>query len=358
MNQDNAITDVEFKEVPVAIPDPVSFLTQALRDVGYHSPEAWMEGLHPAAKTSPNIGERLFLVNRSLGLYLSEVRNMGDNIVPRMFISGATSYTNWTQIIKEGVCAWLMGQFDLKTGKRIAPPTVFTPGDECKETTAEDDSAIGLNLVSTEDAHRTVAYEQPILTDEQKFKLTIMAHTPGAVDEVTLSPTLKVRNVSRDGSSTFVFQDTTNSEEWFPLALESWVTAIPATWPIAEESKGITEIIPQALGTILEEVKQERGDDVTCTRPDADSVTQEAVYPLGMTPLIVKIDESGYIPDQVTEQKQSRLTTAILGAQSFTGEQPMLDMKFGGPIGFDPSSYQNIEIVQEQPKDPLFPVAE
>lgn len=271
MNQDNTITDVEFKEVPVAIPDPVSFLTQALRDVGYHAPEAWMEGLHPAAKTSLNIGERLFLVNRSLGLYLSEVRNMGDNIVPRMFISGATSYTNWTQIIKEGVCAWLMGQFDLKTGKRIAPPTVFTPGDTPKETAVEDDSAIGLNLVSTEDAHKTVAYTQPVLTDEQKFKITMMVHSPLSEtgvrlseDEVTLSPTLKVRNVSRDGSGVIVFQDTTNSEEWFPLASESWDYAIPVSWGdipkvpelfpaiehVDEESKGITEIIPQALGTI------------------------------------------------------------------------------------------------------------
>lgn len=286
MNQVSEITDVEFKEIP-KIGNPVEFLTNTLREVGYNDPEGWMQGLHPAAYTAETIGERLFLVNRSLALYLSEVRGKGDNIVPRMFISGSLNYEQWKQVIVDGVAAWLMEQFDLKTGKRIAPPTVFTPGDSQE---AEDDSAIGLNLVSTEDADRTVQVIQPELTDLQKSLITRMING-GAASELDLSATLKVRGVFRGAASMVEFQDLNQGEDWHHMALTTWSTStdttIPVAWPdtVSEPKpfppavykdgelvdsptstnsieanqtvglKGITEVIPGALSEILEDTK-------------------------------------------------------------------------------------------------------
>lgn len=302
MNQVTDVTDVEFKEVP-AVQDPVEFLTQALRNAGYADPEGWKIGLHPAASTAATIGERLFLVNRSLGLYLSEVKGRGDNIVPRMFISGALNFEQWKQVIVEGVAAWLMEQFDLKTGKRIAPPTVFTPGDS--EAT-EDDSAIGLNLVSTEDADRTVRVIQPELSDEQKFKIIHMTVSMSP-DELDITPTLKVRNIHRGGGNAVEFQDLSNSEQWFPLSLES----LTIERGINEKSMSVVEggcsfevnqtVVLKSGGPLMLATAV-NGDDVTCTWPDADGVTQEAVfpkatlsYPRGETTSFQHTDEAGYV---------------------------------------------------------------
>lgn len=255
MNQVTEITDVEFKEVPSIA--PVEFLTEALREAGYHDPEGWKVGLHPAADTAETIGERLFLINRSLCLYLSEVKGKGDTIVPRMFINNVLDYPRWKQVIKEGIVAWLMEQFDLKTGKRIPPPTVFTPGDD-----KEDDSAIGLNLAATEDTpvdwtqvakgpeqfpigvtddpYKTVRVVQPELSDEQKHIVSKMIREQ-AIDEAQLTPTLKVRGIYRGAASMIEFQDLVQGEDWHHMAQSSW------------DLKGITEVIPAALSKILDE---------------------------------------------------------------------------------------------------------
>lgn len=128
MNNTNNVTDIEFTEVPKAadtIPNPVFFLTEALYAGGYVHPEDWKKDLNPQAETAETIDERLFLTNRSLALYLSEQQDIGDTIIPRMFISEKQSYENWTKIITEGIVPWLLKQFDAH-GKRIGAPNVVT----------------------------------------------------------------------------------------------------------------------------------------------------------------------------------------------------------------------------------------
>lgn len=122
---DQPITDVDFKEVIEE--SPPDFLTRTLREAGYPNPDAWEKHIDPMARNAVDIDQRLFLTNRSLGLWLSEIPDCGDNVIPRMFISERQTYENWKNIITEGIVPWLFKRFDRNTGKRIDAPTVVTP---------------------------------------------------------------------------------------------------------------------------------------------------------------------------------------------------------------------------------------
>lgn len=127
---EQTITTVDFKEVPAAVKDPVTYLTEALRASGYAQPEAWTKDIDPAAKDlTVDIDHRLFLVNRALGLYLSETKDCGDNIIPRMFISERQTFENWCLIVNDGIVPWLNKKFAPKS--TVVPnPVMVTPGEE------------------------------------------------------------------------------------------------------------------------------------------------------------------------------------------------------------------------------------
>lgn len=144
-NQNEQITDVEFKEVPTgpvaaeAPFDPAVYLTNALMVAGHPDPAAWAKHIDPRAQTAEKETDRLFFTNRSLRLYLSEQEDR-ENISPRMLLAEGLNNVDWTALMDQGIVPWLMNQFD-KKGKRIKPEEVKV--HVAGETAAEDKETFG-----------------------------------------------------------------------------------------------------------------------------------------------------------------------------------------------------------------------
>lgn len=121
-NEKNDITDVEFKEIPTesSTPEgffnPVNYLTDALREAGYHDPEGWTKNIDVRAANAVEEKDRIFFANRALRLYLAEIEGR-ENISPRMLLADGIDSVKWKALMDQGVIPWLLNQFDAK-GKR------------------------------------------------------------------------------------------------------------------------------------------------------------------------------------------------------------------------------------------------
>lgn len=97
---------------------PLDFLVEALAAGGVDPEfaERVKLGVPPeASDASIPVGERIFMVNRSLRLCISET-NLPDTIQVRMLISDKLSMDNWKQIITHGLVPALNGKLPMKKG--------------------------------------------------------------------------------------------------------------------------------------------------------------------------------------------------------------------------------------------------
>lgn len=97
---------------------PLDFLVEALAAGGVDPEfaERVKLGVPPeAGDASIPVGERIFMVNRSLRLCISET-NLPDTIQVRMLISDKLSMDNWKQIITHGLIPALNGKLPMKKG--------------------------------------------------------------------------------------------------------------------------------------------------------------------------------------------------------------------------------------------------
>lgn len=90
--------------------NPAEFLTTELAKAGFETPDAWASALDPKAFDSElKDEERIFFVNRSLRLYMSEQENR-NHMEARMLLADGLSANEWKAIVVKGVVPWILNK--------------------------------------------------------------------------------------------------------------------------------------------------------------------------------------------------------------------------------------------------------
>lgn len=130
----DAASEGEAKATAADLFNPVDFVCEELQRAGSDKPTCWMAHLDPRSETEPDELARIFFVNRSLRLYMSEQEGRNHNEA-RLLLADGISVSDWKSIVSKGVVPWILNKLPVNK-KQLAAASAAVSEHRAVEATA------------------------------------------------------------------------------------------------------------------------------------------------------------------------------------------------------------------------------